>query len=103
MKGTNNLLDWEQPFPICLLNMANKIPRGTTIYVSTFPPGFMLQIDLAFSNVESIHEFISIVLAICSSTSLHSGFPYISKSKPIDTLKLLVTTLSNQDKKFELI
>ena len=40
-----NIPDLEEPCHVCLLTKSNKIPRGTTIYVSTFSPGFMLQMD----------------------------------------------------------
>ena len=49
-----NLLELEEPRPICLLTKATKIPRSPTTDVSKFAPGFMLQMDFAFFNVESI-------------------------------------------------
>ena len=44
-----NIPDLEEPCPICPLTKATRIPRGITIDVSKSPPGFMLQIDFAFS------------------------------------------------------
>ena len=49
-----NLPDLEKPFPICLLTKATRTTRGTANDVSKFAPGFMLQMDFAFFNVESI-------------------------------------------------
>ena len=42
-------------------------------------------------------------MAIYSDTSYPFGFPSRSKRSPLDILKLLVTTLRNQDKKVALI
>ena len=64
-----NLPKLEEPFPICLLTMATKIPRGPTTDVSKFAPGFMLKIDFLFFNVESIRGFISTFVAIYYYTS----------------------------------
>ena len=63
----------------------------------------MLQMYFDFFNVESIREFTSTFVDICSATSHPFGFPYISTLLPLDILKFLVTTLSNQDKKFAFI
>ena len=52
-----NLPESEDPCPICLFTNATKIPRGPTTDISKFAPGFMLQMDFAFLNVESIHGF----------------------------------------------
>ena len=79
--------------------MATKITRGSTTYASKFSPGFMLQMDFAFFNVESIRGFASTFVAICSATSYPYGFPSRSKRPPLDILKFIVTTLRNQDKK----
>ena len=49
-----NLPDLKYPFPICLLTKATKIPRDTIIDVSKFAPGFILHMDFAFFNAESI-------------------------------------------------
>ena len=38
------------------------------LYITTRSPGFMLQIDFAFFNVESIRGFTSTFVAICSAT-----------------------------------
>ena len=47
-----NLPELEDPFPICLLTKATKISRGPTTDVSKLAPGFMLQMDFAFFNVD---------------------------------------------------
>ena len=98
-----NLPDLEEPCPICLLTKATKISRGPTTDVSKFDPGFMLQMDFAFFNVESIRGFTSTFVAICSATSYPFGFPSRSKLPPLDILKFLVITLRNQDKKVAFI
>ena len=67
------------------------------------PHGFMLQMYFAFFNIESIRGFTSTFVAICSATSYPFGFYYKSKRPPLDILKLLVTTLRNQDKKVAFI
>ena len=85
------------------MTKAAKIPRGPTTYVSKFAPGFMLQIDFAFFNVESIRVFTSTFVDICSATSHPFGFPSRSKLTPLDILKFLVTIFSNQNKKVALI
>ena len=59
-----NLPELEEPCPICLLTKATKISRGPTNDVSKLAPGFMLQMDFAFFNVESISEFTSTFVAI---------------------------------------
>ena len=63
----------------------------------------MLQMDFEFFNVESIRGFTSTFVTILPATSYSFGFPYIRKPPPLDTLKFLVTTLRNQDKKVALI
>ena len=75
---------------------ANKITKGPTTDVSKHFPGFMLQMDFSFFNVESICGFTSTVVAICSATSYPFGFPSIIKRPPLDILKILVATLRNQ-------
>ena len=70
---------------------------------TTFPNGFMLHMDFLFFSVESIRGFTSTFVNICSDTSYHFGFSSRSKLAPIDTTKFIVTTLSNQDKKFAFI
>ena len=54
-----NLPELEELCPICLLTKATKISRGPTTDVSKFSPGFMLQMEFAFFNVESIRGFNS--------------------------------------------
>ena len=85
------------------MTKATKISRGTTTNVSNFSPGFMLQMDFAFFNVESIHGFTSTFVAVCSATSYPFGFPSRSKRPPLDILKSLIATLRNQDKKVTFI
>ena len=43
--------DLEEPWPIFLLTKENIFSRGPNIDVSTFSPGFMLQMDFKFFNV----------------------------------------------------
>ena len=69
-----NLPDLEETCTICLLKKATKIPRGKTIYVLKYPPGFMLQMDFSFFNVESIPGFTSTFVDICSVNSYPFGF-----------------------------
>ena len=49
-----NLPDLEEPCPICVLIKATKINIVPTIDVSECFDGFMLQMDFAFFNIESI-------------------------------------------------
>ena len=67
------------------------------------PPGFMLQMDSEFFNVEIIRGFTSNFVAICSAPSYPFGFPPRSKRPHLDILKFLVTTLSNHDNKFPFV
>ena len=60
----------------------------------------MLQMDFSFLNVESIRGFTSTFVSLCSATSYPIIFQSISKCMPLYILSFLVTTLSNQDKKF---
>ena len=64
-----NLPDLEEPLPICLLTEETKIPRGQTTDVSKFSPGFMLQMDFEFFNMEIIPKFTSTLVDICSADS----------------------------------
>ena len=63
----------------------------------------MLHMNFVFLNVERIRGFTTTFVAICSATSHPFGFPSRSKRSLIETLKFLVTTLRNQDKKVALI
>ena len=94
-----DLFELKDPSPICLLTKANKISRGLTTDVSKFAPGFMLQMDFSFFNIESIRGFTSTCVAICSDTSYPFVFPSRSKRLPLDILKFIFTKLRNQDKK----
>ena len=98
-----NLPELEEPCPICILTKATKISRVPTTDVSKFAPGFMLQMDFSFFNLESIHGFTSTFVAIYSATSYPFGFPSRSKRPPLDILKFLFTKLINQDKKVAFI
>ena len=70
MEGlSENIPDLDGPCLICMLIKATKLPRGPTTDVSKFCPGFMLQMDFAFFNVESIHRLTSNFVAIYSTTS----------------------------------
>ena len=92
-----------EPCPIFLLTNANKIPRGTTTDVSISPPGFMLQMDFSFFNVEKIRGFTSTFVDICSATSYPFGFPPRRKRAPFDIFRKIVIKLSNQDEKVAFI
>ena len=98
-----NLPELEEPCPICLLTKATKTPRVPTTDVSKFAPGFMLQMDFSLFNVEIIRGFTSTFVTICSATSHPFGLPSRRKRPRLDILKLLVTTLINQDKKVAFI
>ena len=63
-----NIPDLEDSCPFCLLTKATKPPIVPTIYVFKVYPGFMLQMDFTFFNVESIREFTSTFVATCYST-----------------------------------
>ena len=67
--------------------------------VSNSPPGFMLQIDFTFFNIESIHGFTSNFVDIYFATSHPFGFTSRNNRSPLDILKFLVTTLINQYRK----
>ena len=54
-----NLPELEEPIPVCLFTKATKITRGPTTDVSKIAPGFMLQMDFSFFNVEIILVFTS--------------------------------------------
>ena len=79
------------------------INRSATTDVSKSPPRFRLQIYVDLFNVESIRGFTSTFVDICYATSYPFEFLSRSKRTPIDTLKFLVTKLSDQDKKFSFI
>ena len=90
-----NLSKLEEPCPICLLTKSTKPPRAPTTNISKYSPGFMLQMDFAFFNVETIRGFTSTFVAICSANSYPFRSPSRSKRPPLDILKFLVTTLIN--------
>ena len=98
-----NLPELEEPSTIFLLTKATKFLRGLTIDVSKPTPGFMLQIDFVFFNVEIIPGFTSTFVAICYATSHPFVFSPIKKHLLIDILEFLVPKLRNQDKKVALI
>ena len=84
-----NIPDVYELWTICLSNKETKMTRGMIIDVSKFAPGFMLEINFSFFNVESTYGFTSNFVAICSVISHPFGFPYRSKRPHIDILKLL--------------
>ena len=63
-----NIHELEQSCPICLQTKETKIYIGPNIEISSFAPGFVLQMDSSYFNVESIGGFISKNMAICSTT-----------------------------------
>ena len=80
-----------------------KISKGPTTDVSKNFPCFMLQMYFAFFNVESIREFTSTSVDICSATSYPFGFSSRGKRLYFDILKRLVYLLRNQYKKVTFI
>ena len=63
----------------------------------------MIQMDFAFFDVESIHGFTSTFVAIFSATSYPFGFSSRSKRPPLEILKCIFATLSNQGDKVEFV
>ena len=98
-----NIPGLKYPLLIYLSTKAKKIIRGKTIYVSIFPPRFMLKMGSAFFNVEIIRGFASNFVAIYYAASHPFGFPSRSKSQPLDIQKHIYTKLRNQDKKLAFI
>ena len=96
---SENLPHLDEPWPVFILTKATKIPRGLTTDVSKFAPGFMLQMDFEFFNVEIIRGFIYTFVSMCSATSYPFGFQIRSKRLPLDILKIIVNKLINQYKK----
>ena len=94
-----NLPELEEPCPICLLTKSTNICRVPTDDVSKISPGFMLQMDFAFFNLESICVFTPILVDIRSATSHPFGYTSRRKLPPLDIIKFIFTTLRNQDKK----
>ena len=90
-----NIPDLEEPFPICLLTKSTKTTRGSKTDVLKLSPGSMLQMDFAFSNVETIRGLTSTFVVICSATSYSFGFLSRSKRPTLDILKFIVTAFSN--------
>ena len=43
--------DFQEPWSICILTKATKIPRGPTIDVSKFAPGFMPQMNFVYFTI----------------------------------------------------
>ena len=85
------------PCTVFILNKAAKINIGPNIYVSTLSPGFIIQLGFLCFNVEIICGFILTFVSICYANSIPFGFTFII------ILKLLVTTLKNQDNKVTFI
>ena len=85
MEGfSENIPELEDPCPVFLMTKTTKTPRGLTTDASKFSPGFMLQMDFKFFNVESIRGFTSTFVAICSDTSYPFGFTSRRKLTPFD-------------------
>ena len=59
--------------------------------------------DFACFNVEIIRGFTSTFVSICYDISYPFGFTYRGKRPPLNIIKLLVTSLSNMDKKVAFI
>ena len=59
----------------------------------------MIQMNIRFFNVECIHGFTYNFVVVCSATSYPFGIIPRIKLPPIENLKFIVSTLSNQDKK----
>ena len=98
-----NITALEDPCSIFVLTKETKITRGPTINVSNPPPGFMIQMDFLFFNVESIRGFTSTFVDIYSANSYPFGFESTSKRPPLGILKILVTILRDKYKKFSFI
>ena len=104
MKGLQaNIPDLEEPWPICLLTKVTKINRDPTTDISKFAPGFMLQMAFVFFIVEIIRGFTSTFVALCFDNSFPFGYTSRNKCSTLDILKLLVTTLRKQYKKFAFV
>ena len=76
-----------------------KLPEVQPLMSWNFAPGWIIQMDLAFFNADSIRGFTSTFVAIFSATSYPFVFPSLRKRLPLDILKFLVTTLRNHYKK----
>ena len=98
--STTNKSYWiVRTLPYTFLTDSSKINIGPTIYVSKSAPGLILQMDFSFFNAESIRGFTSTFVGICSANLYPFGFLSRIKLPPIDTLKFIVTAISNQYKK----
>ena len=78
----------EEIYPICLLNKATISTRVTTIAVSKYLPGFMIKIDFAFLNVESIHvsTYLLNIVTLLTLKAVLGDHPTILKN--IDYLQI---------------
>ena len=94
-----NIPDLEEPRPVCFLTKGTKITIGPTIDEPKLFPGFILQMEFLFFNVEIIHVFNSTFVAIRFATSHTFGFPSRRKWPPSDILKIFCNILKNKDKK----
>ena len=83
-------------FPVLLLTKETKIPRGPSIDISKFYPGFILQMYFLFFNVKIIRGFTSTFVAVLSDTSYNYGFMSRSKILPLYILILIVSALRNK-------
>ena len=84
---------------MCVLTKAKIIIGIHTVDFSKFAPGFMLQTDFDFFNVEIIYVFASNFVDIYSSTLYPFGFPPRRKKPHMDTLSFLVSMFMNQSRK----
>ena len=91
-----SLPESEYPYNISLLIKETKTPRVPTIYVSKFPPGFMLQPYFLFSMLKASVDLPQLLWLY--SQIHHIQFFFLSRTKtpPLDILKLLVAALINQ-------
>jgi len=86
------------PCPLCLKCKLTRIPRNPPLPVGSIKPGQMLQLDFAFLNEASIRGFTSYLSCDCVSTKYSFKFCTRSKRAPVDIIRWIVTTLSQQGK-----
>ena len=67
------------------------------------PPGFMLQMDFVYFNVESIRVCTSTFVVVCYDALHPFGFASINKFPPLDILNFLVAKFRNHYKKVSFI
>lgn len=84
------------PCHVCHITKATRIPRQITVDLTTFSPGFMIQMDFCFAKVPSVRGFTSILSTIDAKTRNPWAFPTRSKRPPTDLLRWFVTILRRQ-------